>query len=297
MTFHIGCALTFLLTVAGTAVGAPQDKLSAQDIVDLAIERAEWKDSKNFEASFSFRMVNESEKLDKKGRVKEREERVYENQPIDGAPFMRLVEKNGRPLTEKELKKERKREEKYRQRLADKSKPHDEGRIAFDEKLVSRYKVQLQGMEDIRGRPAYIISFEPKSGPFPTKKRMDRTLSKSAGRLWIDAENYEIAQLEFELIDEVKLGWGLIGSIKQLRGRLQQEPVDGYPDVWLPSRFDIYMNGRISFKTLNRNEKMEWSDFRKLPEQEQQADATSVPYAFSGRSGLPIHIRVLTDAS
>lgn len=277
MTLNIGCALTFLLTVAGTAVGAPEDKLSAQDIVDRAIERAEWKDSKNFEASFSFRMVYESEKLDKKGRVKEREERVYQNQPIDGAPYMRLVEKDGRPLTEKELKKERKREEKYRKRLADKSKPDDQERVAFNEELVSRYNIQRQDMEDIRGRPAYIVSFEPKSGPLPTKKRMDRALNKSAGRLWIDAETYEIAQLEFELLDKVKLWWGFIGSIKQMRGCLQREPLDGYHDVWLPSRFDIYMNGRIFFKTLHRNEKMEWSDFRKLPEQAQQADATSVP--------------------
>jgi hypothetical protein len=37
------------------------------------------------------------------------------------------------------------------------------------------------------------------------------------------------------------------------------------------------MNGRIFFKTLHRNEKMEWSDFHKLPEHAQQADATSVP--------------------
>ena len=277
MTFHISCALTVLLAIAGTALGASEAELSAQIIVERAIERAEWKDSKNFEASFSFRMVNESEKLDKKGRVKEREERVYEHQLIDGAPYMRLVEKDGRSLTEKELKKERKREEKYRKRLADKSTPDDEEQVAFDEDLVSRYNVHLQGMEDIRGRPAYIISFEPKSGPFPTKKRMDRALNKSAGRLWIDTETYEIAQLEFELLDQVKIGWGLIGSIKQLRGRLQQEPVDGYPDVWLPSRFDIYMNGRIFFKTLHRNEKMEWSDFRKLPERAQQADATSNP--------------------
>ena len=276
MTLNIGCTLTFLLTVAGTAVGAPEEKLSAQDIVDRAIERAEWKDSKNFEASFSFRMVNESEKLDKKGRVKEREERVYENHPIDGAPYMRLVEKDGRPLTEKEVKKERKREEKYRKRLAHKSKLDDEGRVAFDEKLVSRYNIQRQGMEDIRGSPAYIISFEPKSGRLPTKKRMDRALNKSAGRLWIDAETYEIAQLEFELLDKVKMWWGFIGSIKQMRGRLQREPVDGYQDVWLPSRFDIYMNARIFFKTLHRNEKMEWSDFRKLPEQAPQADATSI---------------------
>ena len=138
MTFHFGCALTVLLTLAGRSADAPENELSAQDIVDRAIERAEWIDKENFEARFSFRMLNESERLDKKGQVEEREERVYENQPIDGAAYMRLVEKDGQPLTEKDLKKERKREEKYRKRLADKSKPDDEDRVAFDEDLVSR---------------------------------------------------------------------------------------------------------------------------------------------------------------
>ena len=194
MIFNIACALTVLLTLAGTAAGAPEDTLSAQDIVERAIERAKWKDNKNFDARFSFRMFNESEKLDQKGQVEEREERVYENQPIDGAPYMRLVEKDGQPLTEEELEKERKREVKYRKRLANKSQPDDEDRVAFDEELVSRYNVHRQGMEDIRGRTAYIISFDPKSGPLPAKKRMDYALNKSAGRLWIDAKTYEIAQ-------------------------------------------------------------------------------------------------------
>ena len=132
-------------------------------------------------------------------------------------------------------------------------------------------------MEDIRDRPAYVISFEPKSGPLPAKKRMDYALNKSAGRLWIDTETYEIAQLEFELLDRIKLWWGFIGSIKQTRGRLRREPVDGHQGVWLPRRFAIYMNGRILFKTLHRNEKMEWSGFRKLPERAQQAAVTGDP--------------------
>ena len=106
---------------------------------------------------------------------------------------------------------------------------------------------------------------------------MDHALNKSAGRLWIDTETYEIAQLEFELLDRIKLWWGFIGSIKQMRGRLRREPADGHQGVWLPRRFDIYMNGRILFKTLHRNEKMEWSGFRKLPERAQQAAATSDP--------------------
>ncbi len=120
--------------------------------------------------------------------------------------------------------------------------------------------------------------------PFPClganiffKTTRNYALNKSAGRLWIDAKTYEIAQLEFELLDKVKIWWGFIGSIRQMRGRLQRAPVDGYQDVWLPSRFDIYMNGWIFFKTLHRNEKMEWTDFRKLPEQAQQAAVTSNP--------------------
>ena len=276
MKFATGCALGLLTILGnGSALGAPKDELSAQDIVDRAIERAEWKTNENFEARFGFRMLNETEKLDKHGQVEEREEHVYENQPVDGAPYWRLVEKDGRPLTEKELEKERKREKKYRKRLADKSDPKDDERVAFNEDLVSRYIVHREGLEDIKGRPAYVISFEPKSGPLPKKKRMDYALNKSAGRLWIDRETYEIAQLEFELLDKVRLWWGFIGSIQQMRGRLQREPVDGYRDVWLPRRFDIYMNGRILFKSLHRNEKMKWSDFRKLPEPAQHAAAAS----------------------
>jgi hypothetical protein len=264
----LACALGLLFVAPSH--GAPKENLSAQDIVDRAVERAKWKDNENYEAKFRFKIRTQSEKLGKNGDVKEREERLYVNDPIDGVPYPRLVEKDGKPLTDKDLKKEGQREEKFRKRREKKGKDSpsdDDDRVAFDEDLVGRYDVDLEGVENANGRAAYVVSFKPKADRLPVKKRIDRALNKSFGKLWIDIETYEIAQLEFELQEKIRIWWGFIGSISEMRGHLEQEPVNGDEDVWLPRRFRIYMNGRILFKSLHRNENLQWSDFQKLSKQ------------------------------
>jgi hypothetical protein len=45
-----------------------------------------------------------------------------------------------------------------------------------------------------------------------------------------------------------------------MRGTVERTKVS--EDIWLPSKFDIYLNGRIFFRSLHRQESIEWSDFR-----------------------------------
>ena len=90
----------------------------------------------------NLKVLFEEAKLDREGQVKEQEQRLYRNVPIRGVPYSRLEEINNRPLTEDELEDERKRERKFRERLAKGKDPQgeDEQSVHLDEDLVQRDK-------------------------------------------------------------------------------------------------------------------------------------------------------------
>ena len=86
-----------------------------------------------------------------------------------------------------------------RQRLAERKRrkergEKDEDEIDINEELAGKYKFVLTGREPVNGRPAYVLSFEPRSGDLPVQRRMDRLLNKAAGRILIKSLPVKIQQ-------------------------------------------------------------------------------------------------------
>ena len=106
------CSL--VLAVAPHA-DAAEPKLSAEDILQRAIEVQKQHEDAGNEVKYDYDLVSVTEKLDKHGAVKKVEQHRYRSDHIEGVAYDRLVEKDGRGLTDKERKKERKREEKVSQ--------------------------------------------------------------------------------------------------------------------------------------------------------------------------------------
>ncbi len=236
--------------------------LSADEIIDRALERASWVETLQPESNHTFTFRATTERLDRNGQVKKREQHAFLSIPIDGVSFQRLVEKDRKPLEDSELEEEGKRERKFRQALARGEDPRneDEDRIVFNEELIGRYDVELDGIEDVRGRPAYVISFRPKSDDLPVKRRIDRALNKAEGKIWVDTDLFEISRVEFELTKKVRIWWGLLGSMSAVRGRMERARVaDG---IWFPASVDLYIKGRIFLSNLHSRESLRWSDFK-----------------------------------
>ena len=72
--------------------------------------------------------------------------------------------------------------------------------LRFDRELISRYRATLVGREKLNGRMAYLLEFEPKSKKLPVNHRIDYALNNSRGQVWIDAEDYGVARIEFHLM-------------------------------------------------------------------------------------------------
>lgn len=234
---------------------------SANQILEEAIARARQEDERDLLKQYRFKVFRVRDKLDGDGELKVRNEEVYENILIEGFPYQRLIEKNGRALTEKEREEEEKRESDFRKKIAQGEDPmrDEENDFSFNRDLVGRFDFSLEGVEEIGGRSNWVLSYRPKSGKLPVNRRIDRALNKAEGRVWIDRDSHEVSRVEFELKEKVNLWWGLIGSIQEVRGTVQRREVDS--GVWLPTGFDLYLKGRIFFSSLHSRQKARWTDF------------------------------------
>ena len=257
------------LTVVALAGGqpAPPDPVDPElrEIIDRALERAAWAEEEGFETSYRRAMTQRTQQFDGDGEVTDAETLLYQVEPYQGALFRRLTARDGEPIDARGRREQERRWEEFQadiddpRKRAELEREREENEIKFDEELVGRFTASLDGVRDLRGRPSYVISFEPRPGRLPVRRRIDHALNKSRGEAWIDKETYEIAQVSFQLMDRVRLWWGIIGSISDATGRLERKPVAG--DVWLNTELDIYFHVRVLFRTTRRNTTTQWSEF------------------------------------
>jgi hypothetical protein len=197
---------------------------------------------------------NEEHKLDGNGQTKSTEARTYEVMELYGEQVRRLIEKDDKPLPEKDQAKE---EEKI-QKIIDKRKNEsDEERKKHEEKeekdrengrkfvreVADAYNFKLVGTELIGGREAWVIDGEPRPGYEPHMKEA-KFLPKFHGRVWIDKDDLQLAKMEVEAIDTVSLGWILARVHKGTRVMLEQTRVN--EEVWLPRHVTFKLDARVA---------------------------------------------------
>ncbi len=274
----------FLMSALAWGTGqegkTPLQPLTATQVLEEVMARAAQGDQRDLVKQYRFKVLRVRDKLDGQGGLKERDEEVFENVLIEGLPYQRLIEKNGQALTEKERKKEEKRESEFLEEIAKRedSTRDEENEFSFNRDLVGRFDFSLEGVEEVEGRSNYVLAYRPKEGKLPVKRRMDRALNKAEGRIWVDQESYEVSRIEFELKEKVKLWWGILGSIQKVKGTVQRQEVDS--GVWFPTGFDLYLKGRILFRSLHSRQKVRWSEFNRVTSSVTEAVEPPLPDSF-----------------
>ncbi len=212
-------------------------------------------------------------KLDGKGKTKSTEVKTYEVLEIYGDQVERLIEKNDKPLSQRDAAKE---EEKI-QKIIDKRNNESEGERRkreereekdrensrkFENEIADAYNFKLVGTELVGGREAWAIDGEPRPGFVPHIKE-GKFLSKFHGRVWIDKADLQLAKMNVECLDTISFGLFLARFHKGSRLMLEQTRVND--EVWLPAHVTAKIDVRLALvKGFNVDLDQTFRDYKKF---------------------------------
>jgi hypothetical protein len=209
--------------------------------------------STKLERYYTYQNRQVTKRLDKKGGEKSEEIMTYDITVYYGEQYSRLIQKNDKPLTEKEQKKEDEKlnkflekrknesEEDRRKRLAREEKDREQAK-AFTKDVMNAYDFRLLADEKVDGRDVYLIEAIPRKEFRPTQPHADM-LAKLQGKIWIDKNDYGVAKLEVEAIDTISFGWFLARLHKGAHFNLEQTRINN--EVWLPKSFAVTASARL----------------------------------------------------
>jgi hypothetical protein len=251
-----------LALLLGQATVRAAGPLTADEVVQNAVARGQ-QDQQGTVPNFSYRKQTVVDQLDNAGNVKEHREKVYDVSCRDGRSHATLLEVNGHPPSDADLKQQSDNEMSIRQITGEAKRPNGDNRENFlTAELVARFDFQLVGETNFNGRATHLISFQPKNPELPVHRLVDRLLNQISGTLWIDAGEFEVARADVSLRSEVNLLGGLIGSLKKLDYTLERTRVaDG---VWFSTLSSGDFLGRKLLDTTHLKTKSQSVHFHRV---------------------------------
>jgi hypothetical protein len=195
-----------------------------------------------------------------------------------GFRINRLIEKNGRPLSESDQAKE--------DRDAQKQVTEIEERIAEREKKLARQREAASGTggtpngdgqritigdalkgslltnprrERYKSNEVIVFDYEPNPA-FKPQTRMEKLFALCTGAVWVDLRTKQVVRLDAVL---TKSAGNFIAKAK--RGAsftLENELVNN--EIWLPSQADINLSIKILFAGININNLIRYGDYSKF---------------------------------
>lgn len=257
--------LPFLLffAVAGAAYGQPVAASSltpaqAQALVERALA-TELRASQDPYHPMRFRLMKSSPRLTSTKEIVETR---------DGF-VARLVQIDGRPLSQDEEEKEEARLnallsdpsiQRHRKQNEDSDTEHAMKVLrALPEAFI--YHFTGSGMSPTG--TVYKFSFQPNQH-FNPPDLETQILTQMSGELWIDAAEERVERLEGHLQQDVDIGWGILGRLNK-GGWIVIEQADVGGRQWRTVRFQMAMSGRILFKNKSFDTQEEQTQFAPLP--------------------------------
>jgi hypothetical protein len=216
------------------------------------------------------------------GKLKSEESWKGRRDFIDGFGISRIVERNGKPIEEKER---RERDQTIAKRLAEfrAMSPDELEKLRLERRekaqkemgwvteFADAFDFKLAGEQMLEGRPVWLIDFEPRSG-FRASSSRARLFEKIRGRLWLDKTDTEIMRAEGVAFDSVSIGWGLVARIeKGTKFEMERRKVkDG---LWLNTSQSFQFAARLMLvKNLSNQVTNRWSGFRHKSEFSEKAN-------------------------
>jgi hypothetical protein len=201
---------------------------------------------------------------------------------LGGRPYERLLERDGKPLSDKETAKE---QAKLDKEAAKRAKETDRDRAKFEKdrleerrfasEIPDAFNFRLLGQETIDGLPVWKIQADPKPGFKPRERRAD-LLKKVRGILWIEQAGYQWVRAEIDVIDTIS--WGLFVLRIPAGAKINFSQMRVNDEVWLPKQVHVRADAKLGLvKTFRIDMDVAYSNYRKFRAASQILDAEELP--------------------
>ncbi len=225
--------------------------------------------------SYSYVQRSTRREIGKDGGLRDKESETYQLSFYKGNRIRRLIEKNGKPLSKNDQedadKDAAKRVEEIEKQIAkseSQSKsgpPSEEGRRVSIAEVLRASKLINPRRERFRGRDVIVFDFKPDPNfDYKNAKSMLKFFGKTAGVMWIDEKDKQVARIEATLFDNYNVGGGVLAKLKKGASfTLEQERLND--EIWLPSLADINLSIRVLLvKGIDLNQQIKSYDYRKF---------------------------------
>ena len=179
----------------------------------------------------------------------------------------RLIARGGKPLTDEEARIEDARVQAFIHDPSQLAKQRKDG--AQDDKNARElsnmlpdafiWKVQSEDAQK------YTLHFEPNPN-FRPPDMQSRVLGEMIGEMVVDKAQYRIMTLSGKLVEDVTIGWGLLGRLRQGGTfRVERRPVA--PGLWQITETHVHIEGKaLFFKNIGQQQDEVQTDFTLVPE-------------------------------
>ena len=229
--------------------------------------------------SYSYTQKNISRELGKDGVLRETESQTHQLSFYRGYRISRLIEKNGKPLSPddqaKEDKEAAKQVEEIEKKIAKETErilkqnsngtPSENSRRISTAELLRASKLLNPRRERFRGCDCVVFDFEPNpSFDMKNAQSMLKFFGKTAGVMWIDEKDKQVARIEAVLFESINIGGGVLAKLKK-GASFTLEKVRVGDEIWLPSQADINLSVRVLLvKGIDVNQVIQSYDYRKF---------------------------------
>jgi hypothetical protein len=142
--------------------------------------------------------------FDSRGRVQSTKQEAWETLILHGEPHRRMLERDGKPLSPDDQRKEQQKLDRANARLNGETPTEQQRRLEDAEKRRRRefeflseipelFDLRLEGESAIEGRPVWKVCGAPRPGAQP-KSHDAKVLLKIRGCMWIDQATYQWAR-------------------------------------------------------------------------------------------------------
>lgn len=248
------------------------DSLRFKSLVQRVAENE--KRNRLLEMSYVYEVTRQKVSLGRNSEALESESHTFEVTPLPEGDYRRLIKKDGKPLTEKEARKEQEKLNESIQKHARLSKSQRENlerkrserrrkEEQFWDEGLKAFELALSGEENVGGRRTLILTVTPRASYIPKDSDL-KILKMIKGKIWVDESEAQISRAEIEFIADFKLGAGFLAKVN--RGstlKVWQRKVND--EAWFPFHSEVVANGRVLvLKGFNLKFVSDFSNYRKF---------------------------------